>query len=92
MHEIGLVRDIVRRIEAVAAEHGARRVTRIRVRLGALSHLDPDHFREHFAEGARGTVAAGAHLEVTLATATDDPLAQEIVLEDIEVEGPEVET
>jgi hydrogenase nickel incorporation protein HypA/HybF len=43
-----------------ATAEGAERVTRIRVRLGALAHFTPEHFREHFEEASGGTVAENA--------------------------------
>lgn len=70
MHELGLMAPLLQRIEAAAAAAGARRVTGVRIWLGALSQCSPAHFAEHFAEAARGTVAAGARLEFTL---SDDP-------------------
>ena len=85
MHETGLVKDLIRRIEGVAAENGARGVVRIRVRLGALSHLDSAHFREHFEREALGSIAEHARLELIEDSATLDPRAQEIVLEDVEI-------
>jgi len=88
MHERTLIRDVMRRIVEVAAAEGAVRVTRVEVRLGALSHFTPDHFREHFDDAARGTVAAGASVH---AVHEEDPFARgaaDVVLESIEVEGP----
>jgi hydrogenase nickel incorporation protein HypA/HybF len=64
MHETALVRDVVHRIEDLARSAGARRVTGAKVWLGALSHLSPDHFRDHFIIEAQGTLAAGAALEI----------------------------
>ena len=55
MHERALMRDVLARVEQLAGEEGAVRVTRIDVRLGALSHFTPDHFREHFDDASRGT-------------------------------------
>jgi hydrogenase nickel incorporation protein HypA/HybF len=86
MHEASLVRDLIRKITAVAQTRGTGRVIGVRVRLGALSHISPEHFREHFTHGAHGTVAEGARLEIETMTATDDPLAQEVILDSIEVE------
>jgi hydrogenase nickel incorporation protein HypA/HybF len=86
MHETGLVRDLIRRIEAAAAAHGANRVSGVRVWLGALSHLSAEHFREHFAAEARGTPAEGARLTVTESTDPRDPRAQHLVLESLEME------
>lgn len=70
MHERALMADVIRKLEAVAREQEASRVTCVRVHLGALSHFTPEHFREHFADAARGTVAEGAEVEATVG---DDP-------------------
>jgi hydrogenase nickel incorporation protein HypA/HybF len=86
LHEKALMEDVLRKLGAVAREEGSPRVTRVRVRLGALSHFTPGHFREHFDDAARGTVAEGAELEIE---AGDDPLeanAQGVVVEAVEVE------
>ncbi|HKS79733.1 MAG TPA: hydrogenase maturation nickel metallochaperone HypA [Gaiellaceae bacterium] len=87
MHERALMTDLMREIEAVAAADGATRVTRVSVRLGALSHFTPEHFREHFVDVSQGTLAEGADVEAVLADDLDDPRAAGVVLESIEVEG-----
>lgn len=86
MHEKHLTEDLVRRLEALAAEEGGSQVTRIRVRLGALSHFTPEHFREHFVEAAVGTVADGAAVEAELDPDPTAPGAQGVVLETAELE------
>jgi hydrogenase nickel incorporation protein HypA/HybF len=86
VHEQALMRDLIGKIIAEANGEGATRVTLIRVRLGALSHLTEDHFREHFEEASRGTVAEGAVVEAELGTDPTEPHAQSVVLESIEVE------
>lgn len=86
MHEAGLVADLVRRVEALAREHQARRVLEVRVRLGALAHLSPGHLREHFALAAAGTLAATARLEIEESSDLADPQAQDLVLHGIEVD------
>jgi hydrogenase nickel incorporation protein HypA/HybF len=86
MHEKHLTEDLVRKLETLAAEEGGTRVTRIRVRLGALSHFTPEHFREHFVEAATGTLAAGAEVEAELDTDPTAPGAQGVVLETVELE------
>jgi hydrogenase nickel incorporation protein HypA/HybF len=87
MHEQALMRDVVAKVEGVARADGASRVTRIRVRFGALSHLTPEHFREHFDDAARGTIAEGAEVDAVLLGDLDDPNAGEVVLESVEVES-----
>lgn len=86
MHERALMRDVVARIEELARSEGATRVTRVGVRLGALSHFTPDHFREHFVDEARGTVAEGAAVDAELDGDMTDPRAGDVVLESVEVE------
>jgi hydrogenase nickel incorporation protein HypA/HybF len=81
------MRDLMRKITAEAEAEGATRVTRIRVRLGALSHLTDAHFREHFEEASGGTVADGAAVEAELRSDPTEPDAQGVVLESIEVEA-----
>jgi hydrogenase nickel incorporation protein HypA/HybF len=77
--------DLVREIESVARVERAHRVTRVRVRLGALSHFTPEHFRDHFEDAARGTLAEGATVEAEAATDPTDSDAQAVRLESIDL-------
>ncbi len=86
MHEKALMDDLMRTIESRARAEDARRVTRIRVRLGALSHFSPAHFREHFEDASRGTLAEGAEVIAELRVDPTEPEAQGVVLESIDVE------
>jgi hydrogenase nickel incorporation protein HypA/HybF len=85
MHETALVRDIVRRIDDLARATNARRVTGAKVWLGALSHLSPEHFREHFAVEAGDTLAAGTVLDIEVSEDLDDPHAQQVRLESVDL-------
>ena len=89
MHERALMGDVLRKIEEVARTRGATRVTRVGVRLGALSHFTPAHFRAHFADAALGTLAEGAEVDAL----SDDDLtaagAGDVMLESVEVEVPD---
>jgi hydrogenase nickel incorporation protein HypA/HybF len=85
---MSLMKDLVRKAERLARENGARRVTRLRVQLGALSHFSPDHFREHFAIAARGSLAEGATLDIEVLTDPSDPRAQDVILEAADIEEP----
>ena len=86
MHEKAVMDDLMRTIESQARAEDARRVTRIRVRLGALSHFSPAHFREHFEDASRGTLAEGAEVIAELRVDPTEPEAQGVVLESIDVE------
>ena len=85
MHEASLMKDLMRKIESVAHDQRAIRVTGVSVRLGALSHMSADHFREHFAMASVGTLAEGAELKIAVITDLHDPHAQEILLESVEI-------
>lgn len=85
MHEFSLMADLLSKIEQVATDNNADRVTRVRVWLGAFSHITPEHFREHFEDGVKGTVAEGAELEVESSDDENDPEAQQIRLQSIDV-------
>ena len=87
MHERALMRDVMARIEDVARAEGAARVTRVSVRLGALSHFTPDHFREHFADASRGTLAEGAAVDAEVDGDPAADRARDVVLESVEVEA-----
>lgn len=86
MHEFSLMADLLRKTQQLAKDANAEHVTLVKVRLGALSHITPDHFREHFEVAIEGTVAQGAELEVTLSQDQEDPNAQDILLESIDVD------
>lgn len=85
MHERALMNDLVRKVLVVAEAEGASSVARIRVRLGALSHFTPPHFREHWADATRGTLAEGAEVEATMNEDLIGDEAQGVVLQSVEV-------
>ena len=86
MHEATLMKALIHRIEAVAREQQATRVTGVSVWLGALSHMSPAHFAEHFEESSAGTIAQGARLSAIASDDVDHANAQDVLLESIEVE------
>ena len=79
---------LMRRIEAVAAQERADRVTTVRVRLGGLSHMSPEHFREHWDVAARDSIAQDATLDIEVSGDLSDPAAQDITLLSLDVEDP----
>lgn len=85
MHETGLVRDLVRRLERAARDAGAERVSGAVVWLGALSNFSPEHFREHFDEAARGTLAEGAALTIETSPDIGHPHAQDVMMRSVDL-------
>lgn len=85
MHEHSLIADLLKKIEIIANDNGSNRVIAVKVKLGALSHITPEHFTEHFIEETKGTLAEGARLDIEQMTDTKDDNAQDILLESVEV-------
>jgi hydrogenase nickel incorporation protein HypA/HybF len=87
MHEAALVDALLRRVLEVADEAGARRVTRVSVRLGALCHLSAEHLAGHFPVAAAGTLAAGAELCIQAGSDPAGAGALDLALDSVEVES-----
>jgi len=64
MHELAITRSAIDIIATAARTEGFRAVRRVRIAIGALSHLEPAAVRFCFAVAARGTVAEGADLTI----------------------------
>lgn len=62
MHETAIVTGLMRIIEKKAAQHGARRVTSVRLKVGRLQAVEPQQLCSCFEMFAEGTVADGAQL------------------------------
>ena len=86
MHEEALLKDLRRKIEEIAAAQAARRITRIVLWVGALSHFTEEHLREDWSRVVSGTPAEGAALEVECSNDLNDPRAQKVVLVRVGVE------
>ena len=86
MHEKSLISNLVKKIQLIAGEEKASKVLSITIKLGALSHISPEHFREHFERDVVGTIAEGAELIVQTSEAIDDPNAQDILLLSVDIE------
>lgn len=70
MHEVSLTSEAVRLAIETAQAHGAQRVRRLRLRVGALSGAVPDALRFAFDAVTAGTPAAGAQLDIEAVPAT----------------------
>ncbi len=64
MHELAVCRNMLAQVSAIAAEHGARAVARVSVRIGPLSGVEPELLRRAFPLAAAGTAARGAELVI----------------------------
>lgn len=85
MHEHSLMDNLMHKILSLAKKERAAQVTKVSVKLGALSHMSPEHFKEHFDISAKGTIAEHAFLETEESQDLNDPHAQTILLKSIDV-------
>lgn len=86
MHEEAMLRDLVRKAEEVARQEGAGRVTRVRIWVGARSHLAGPELEARWADAVRGTPLEGAPVAVELSTDRTDPNAEAVVLRSLDVD------
>lgn len=86
MHELSLINNLLNKVNSIAQEQKAKRIVGVKVKLGSLSHISAEHFREHFYEGVAGTAAEGARLDIETSSDVNDPHAQDILLQSVEME------
>lgn len=86
MHEEALFKDLRLKIEELAAGQGSRRIVRVTLWLGALSHLTEGHLREDWPRVVEGTAAERAALDIQVSNDMDDPRASSVVLVSVGVE------
>ena len=67
MHELSVCQSLLEEVKRVARENGAGSVTRIVLKLGPLSGVEPDLLRNAYPLAAAGTVAENAELEIEIA-------------------------
>lgn len=79
------MQGLMRKLLEIAEAEQATRVVGLKVRLGALSHMSPEHFQEHFDVASAGTIAEGATIEAVEETDLGSPTATDVVLESVEV-------
>lgn len=86
MHEQSLMNDLMNKINSISKLQNNKKIVCVKIKLGALSHISAEHFREHFVISSKGSSAENAQLDIEEMINPDDPNAQEIILESVEVE------
>ncbi|MFH1553097.1 MAG: hydrogenase maturation nickel metallochaperone HypA [Candidatus Omnitrophota bacterium] len=66
MHETHLIEPIIKGIAEHAKEEGAKSVTKVKLKVGDLTGIKEESFKETFAVLAKGTILENAELEITL--------------------------
>lgn len=86
MHEHSLMKDLIHKIEVIATAQRARKIICVYIKMGALCHISPSHFVEHFTESSIGTVAENARIEIDVLEDATHPQAQDVLLDKIVLE------
>lgn len=86
MHESSLMKGLIRKVEEIAREQNANRITRIRITLGPLANISPAHLREHFVMSSRGTIAEEAELDISSANDLSSSVVNDVILQSVELE------
>lgn len=69
MHEVGIIESTLAVIGREAAKHGAVRVARVVLRIGAISGVEPEALRFAFTAVTPGSIAEEAELDLELVPA-----------------------
>lgn len=86
MHELSLMSDLLAKVEEIAEIERVKKVSVLKVKIGAKAHISSDHFREHFVLSSQGTIAEGARLDIEILEDVNDPQAHDVILESVEAE------
>ena len=65
MHESHLIEPIIKGISEHAKKENSKKVTTVRLKVGQLTGVKEDSFKETFAVLSKGTLLEGAQLEIT---------------------------
>lgn len=64
MHEVGIIEDLIEKIEYLAKEQNALNITKIYLKIGKEEHINFDSFNLWFRELSRGSIAERAKIEL----------------------------
>ncbi len=70
MHELSIVASLFEGLEEKAREHHARKITRVRLKVGKLSGVVPEFLKTAFDTYKEGTIASTAELEIEVTPVT----------------------
>lgn len=88
MHEEVLLRELQRGLREAVPLGPGERVLRVRIWIGALSHLSETRLRQSWPELVAGSGADTAELLVDVSTDARHPQAAAVVLASVDVAGP----
>jgi hydrogenase nickel incorporation protein HypA/HybF len=85
MHEEAVLQDLVAKVDEIARGLPGGRVRRVRLWIGALSHVPGGQLKARWAQAAAGTAGEFAEVEVVESPDPEDARAQQVVLVSVDV-------
>ena len=85
MHESGLMRGLIRQLEALAETHACDSLAGVKLSIRESGGYSPEHFAEHFRAAALGTRAESAAVDIEVVTDEYHPGPPQITIVSIEV-------
>jgi Zn finger protein HypA/HybF involved in hydrogenase expression len=64
MHEMHLIKDMFADILRLAAEQGAKKITKVHLRMGEFTEINEEIVKFFFREKSRGTILESAELAI----------------------------
>lgn len=64
MHEMHLIADLLQDVLLTAGKNQARKVSKIYLRMGTFTEINPEILKHYFREHAKGTIAEGAEISL----------------------------
>jgi Zn finger protein HypA/HybF involved in hydrogenase expression len=64
MHEIHLLKDLLDDLLKIGKENQAKKISRIYLRMGSFTEINPEILKHFFAQNAKGTIAENAEISI----------------------------
>ncbi len=64
MHEIHLLKDLLADVLKHGQEQKAKKITKVYLRMGEFTEINPEILKHFFIEKAKGTIAEGAEISI----------------------------
>jgi hydrogenase nickel incorporation protein HypA/HybF len=68
MHESGLMRGLIKQLDALARTHGSNQIAGVKLSIRESGGYSAEHFEDHFNAASVGSSAEGAAVDIEVVT------------------------
>ncbi len=65
MHEMHMIKDLFNDLLKLAEEKNIKKITRVYIKMGEFTEINPEIFKYHFYENSKDTIASDAVIDIT---------------------------